>query len=116
MVRQRAVQVCKGIVAAGRRHCQERGGGEGDDEGARTVSTKCCRQSWIVRAVLPTPPSPNTTNLYSTILPAILAVLYCFVGLRQPVVSLAGWLVFAVIGRGGFGSEEVVAPSFGEGS
>lgn len=29
----------------------------------RTVSTKCCRQSWIVRAVLPTPPSPSTTSL-----------------------------------------------------
>jgi hypothetical protein len=29
-----------------------------------------------VRAVFPTPPSPSTTNLYSTILPAILAVVW----------------------------------------
>ena len=37
-----------------------------------TVSTKCCRHSWMVRAVLPTPPSPSTTSLYSTILPAMM--------------------------------------------
>lgn len=30
--------------------------------------------TWIVRAVLPTPPSPSTTSLYSVILPAILPV------------------------------------------
>lgn len=40
----------------------------------RTVSTKCCKQSWIVRAVLPTPPSPKTTNLYKTIFPAMMKV------------------------------------------
>lgn len=28
-----------------------------------TVSTKCSKQSWMVKAVLPTPPSPSTTSL-----------------------------------------------------
>jgi hypothetical protein len=37
-----------------------------------TVSTKCCRVNCIVKAVFPTPPSPSTTNLYSTILPAMM--------------------------------------------
>lgn len=33
-----------------------------------TVSTKCSKQSWMVKAVFPTPPSPSTTNLYNTCL------------------------------------------------
>lgn len=37
---------------------------------ANTCTTKV--RTWIVRAVLPTPPSPSTTNLYKVILPAIL--------------------------------------------
>lgn len=34
-------------------------------------------QTWMVRAVLPTPPSPSTTSLYSVILPAMLSSV-CF--------------------------------------
>lgn len=37
-----------------------------------TVSTKCCRVNCMVSAVFPTPPSPSTTSLYSTILPAMM--------------------------------------------
>ena len=40
--------------------------------GGLTVSTKCCRHSWMVRAVFPTPPSPRTTSLYNTIRPAMM--------------------------------------------
>ena len=29
-------------------------------------------QTWIVKAVFPTPPSPSTTSLYNVIRPAIL--------------------------------------------
>lgn len=37
-----------------------------------TVSMKCCRHSWMVRAVFPTPPSPSTTILCGVVnLPAI---------------------------------------------
>lgn len=32
---------------------------------------RMCELTWIVRAVLPTPPSPRTTSLYMVILPAI---------------------------------------------
>jgi hypothetical protein len=75
-------------------HCKRRGEGRGEgrrvrlacllghDEGKGersvggdkelTVSTKCWRHSWIVKAVFPTPPSPSTTSLYSTILPAMM--------------------------------------------
>jgi len=43
-------------------HARERDGA-GEGEGA----------TWMVRAVLPTPPSPSTTSLYSVIFPAILS-------------------------------------------
>lgn len=42
--------------------------GDGYEKSRLTVSTKCSKQSWMVKAVFPTPPSPSTTNLYNTCL------------------------------------------------
>lgn len=51
-----------------------------------TVSMKCCRHSWMVRAVFPTPPSPSTTILCGVVnLPAIVG----FVG-REAREGLIG--------------------------
>jgi hypothetical protein len=58
-----------------------------------------------VRAVFPTPPSPSTTNLYNTILPAILTVIWadCVADVKFGYRALR-------LSDGGLRSEEV-APS-----
>lgn len=43
--------------------------------------------TWIVKAVLPTPPSPRTTSLYKVIFPAIFAE-SCVVSAEREVVVL----------------------------
>jgi len=55
-----------------------------------------------VRAVFPTPPSPSTTNLYSTILPAILAVcvwreVVLLLLLRLLLLLLLQWVVVLLL-------------------
>jgi hypothetical protein len=40
---------------------------------ASVYSTGAAGRTWIVRAVLPTPPSPSTTSLYSVIFPAMVS-------------------------------------------
>lgn len=41
--------------------------------GARIPQSGRLAHTWMVRAVLPTPPSPSTTSLYKVIFPAILS-------------------------------------------